>query len=74
LRLNLSLTLPPPDNGQYHNLLPWMIRHQAHLNALAYLSEYGQPDVGFPIRRHPSKFMNVMMLEHYTFDWDFEMY
>jgi hypothetical protein len=27
LTASLSLNLPPPDSGQYHNLLPWQIRH-----------------------------------------------
>jgi hypothetical protein len=42
----LSLILPPPDSGPYHNLLPWMIGHQVHSNAFACLSGYGQSDCG----------------------------
>jgi hypothetical protein len=26
---------------------------------------------GFPVRRSPSKFMNVMMWEHFTFDYSY---
>jgi hypothetical protein len=33
---SLSLNFLPPDSSQYHNLLPWTIRHQVHLNAVSY--------------------------------------
>jgi hypothetical protein len=52
---SLSLTLPPPDSGRYHNLLPWMIEHQIHLI------------MGFPIWRCPSICMNVAVREHHFF-------
>jgi hypothetical protein len=40
----LSLILSPPDSGQCHNLMPWTIRHQVHMNAFSYLSKYGKFD------------------------------
>jgi hypothetical protein len=38
-----------------------MIKHEVHLNAFAYLPEYGQSDC-------PSIFMDVAMWEHRAFD------
>jgi hypothetical protein len=32
LTSSLFLNFPPPDSGQYHNLLPWTIGHQVYLN------------------------------------------
>jgi hypothetical protein len=40
-----------------------MIKHQGHLNAFAYLPEYGQSDCGFPHLETPNA-----IWEHYTFD------
>jgi hypothetical protein len=30
LTTSLSLNLPPPDSGQYHNLLPWRVGQQVY--------------------------------------------
>jgi hypothetical protein len=65
---SLSPNLPPPDSGQYNNLLPGMTKHQVHSNAFVLLSEYGQSDCGFSIWRCPSIFMDVVMCEHRTLD------
>jgi hypothetical protein len=35
------------NSGHYHNLLPWMIEHQVHSNAFAYLPAYSQSDCGY---------------------------
>jgi hypothetical protein len=56
---SLFLNFPPPDSGQDHNLLPWMIAHQGHLNVITHLSECGQSDCVFPIRICSSKFKNI---------------
>jgi hypothetical protein len=45
-----------------------VIENQVHSNAFACLPQYGQSDYGFPIRRHPSIFIDVAMWEHRTFD------
>jgi hypothetical protein len=68
LTASLSLLLPPPDSCQYHNLLPRTIRLQVHLNAISYLSKYGQFIMSLSTRRWASKFMNVMRWEHSAFD------
>jgi hypothetical protein len=39
LTASLSLTFA---TTRYHNLLPWMIGHQVYLNAISYLTKYGQ--------------------------------
>jgi hypothetical protein len=47
LTVSLSLIFPLPYSGQYHNLLPCIIKHQVHSNVFGYLPEYGQSDCGF---------------------------
>jgi hypothetical protein len=44
--------LPPPYTGQYRNLLLRTYEHQVYLNAVAYLSKYGQSGC-LPFRRCP---------------------
>jgi hypothetical protein len=65
------LTFPMPDDGQYHNLQPW-IMHQIHLNAFTYQWECCQTGCGFSHLETSSIFVNVAMWEHYTFDCDFD--
>jgi hypothetical protein len=64
--LSASLSLTFAITRQLcHNLLPWTIRYQVHLDAVTYLSEYGRSDF---YQESPSKFMNVMMWEQHNFD------
>jgi hypothetical protein len=45
-----------------------IIEHQVHLNTIACLSEYGQSNCGFSIRRRPSIFVDVALWKHCTSD------
>jgi hypothetical protein len=56
---SLSLTLPPPDSGQYHNVVFWTIEHRVHLNVICYLSKYYRFDFKSFHRGLPRIFMNV---------------
>jgi hypothetical protein len=49
-------------------MLPWTIGHQVYLNASPVYQNMVSLVVRLPIRRCPSKFMNVTMWEHCTFD------
>jgi hypothetical protein len=38
------LNMPQTISNGYHNLLPWTIGHQVHMNAVSYISKYCQID------------------------------
>jgi hypothetical protein len=61
-------SFPPSDSVPNHNMLPWMIGHQVHLNAFPLYQNMVNLIVGFPIWRRSSIFMNIAKWEHCTFD------